>query len=286
MRFEEAFDPVRSLRASWAALSAAPAPLWVGGILMFLTDSGGGGGPWGMQGKGSGRELEELWPLIVAGAAVSCCMGIAFFVLSSWVWIGFANSVEEVMRTGRGDVGRVFESKGRVVTMMLARVLSGLLTVLALVPLVIAVGAAVWLDQSHMLPRVPAIGMGITGGVVGLFVVAYVALGLTFVPQSVALEGADAVDAVRRSWSLAQGHRWRLFFFHLVTGVFLLLGFCLCCVGVFATGTLATIARVESYVAFTRGSELPGWWATTGQSPATPTESWGAAPPVPPPLPG
>jgi hypothetical protein len=281
MTFEEAFDPIRSLKASWSALKIAPAPMWVGGILMFVLDGGGGGGgfnPGGMQNR---QDMEEILPVIIAVGGLACCMGLVFWVLASWIWIGFANSVEEVLRTGTGDVGRVFESKGRLVTMMLARLLAGLLAVLSLVPMVIAVGAAAFLGAEEILPEVAAIGMGVAGGIVGFLVFIYVALGLVFVPQVVALEGLDVVESISRSWSLAQSRRLRLFFYYFVIYVFMLLGFCLCCIGVFATGALFSISRVESYLAFTRSNDLPGWWITTGQPHVAPAGSWGASSPPP-----
>lgn len=283
MSFEEAFDPVRSLKASWSALKAAPAPMWVGGILVFLLDGGGGGGGgFNWQGQNGEWDMERFLPLVAAAVFFGCCVGLVLFVLASWIWIGFANSVEEVLRTGRGDVGRVFDSKGRLVTMMLARLLAALVAVLGFLPLVVAVAAAVLLHTQGIVPPVAAIGMGVTGGLVGFLVFCYVALGLVFVPQIVALEGADVIESIKRSWALAQSRRLRIFFYYFVVYVFMLLGFCLCCVGVFATGTLMTISRIESYLAFTRSAELPGWWITTGQSPATAVESWGTPPPPPP----
>ncbi len=282
MTFEEAFDPIRSLKASWSALKVAPAPMWVGGILIFVLDGGGGGGggfnPGGMNNR---SDMEELVPIFLAVAGLACCMAVVFWVLASWIWIGFANSVEEVLRTGNCDVGRVFESKGRLVTMMLARLLAGILAVLSFVPMAIAVGAAAFLGVQEIVPEVAAIGMGVAGGIVGFLVFIYVALGLVFVPQVVALEGLDVVESIRRSWSLAESRRLRIFFYYFVVYVFMLLGFCLCCIGVFATGTLFAISRVESYLAFTRSNDLPGWWITTGQPHTPAAEPWGASSPPP-----
>ncbi len=293
MTFEEAFDPIRSLKASWKLLTAAPAPMWVGGILMFILDGGGGGGGGGNLNLGeldrSGDvDWETVVPVAIAVGGFVCCLSLVFWVLASWIWIGFANSVEEVLRTGAGDVGRVFDSKGRLVTMMLARLLQGVLVFLSAIPMLLAVGAAAFLGSQEILEPAIAVGIGVAGGLVGFVVLCYVALGLVFVPQVVALEGLEVVGSIQRSWSIAESRRLRIFFYYFVISVFMLLGMCLCCIGIFATGTLYSISRVESYVAFTRSNELPTWWITTGQRPPAPMESWGTSapqPPAPPPIP-
>jgi len=296
MDFNVAYDPFRALQTSWQALKKAPLPLIVGGVVLLITQGGGGGG--GNFGTSFDRNEEIDWekiaPLLIGIVGFFCCLGIVFFVISSWVRIGFANTVEEVLRTGDGDVGRVFDGKGRVLSMILARLLAGLIVLASILPFgLVALIAALATDG---FDRNEGIGVGIllAGLVLYLPVILYVGLGVALVEQAVALEGLEPVESVRRSWSLVRGHRWMLLWYSIATGIFSAIGICACCIGIFLTGTMTEIAKSESFLALTRGGERDGWWIQTGtphSSPdpgwgsPSPTPGWGAPPPPPPPEP-
>ena len=285
MRFNDAYDPFRSLGAAWQALKRAPLALLVGGVILVLLDGGGGGGGnfgSALKGKGDGVDWERIWPFVVGIGGLCLCVGIVLFVIASWVRIGFANTVEEVLRTGSGDVGKIFEGKGRLLSMVGSRLLCGLIVVASFLPYgFFVLVAAVVTDGFE---REGALGALILSGgfVLYLPVIVYVGLGVALADQAVALEGRLAVDSIKRSWSLVSGHRWMLLWFSIVTGVFALLGVCLLCLGIFLTGTLAEVAKSEAFLALTRGEDRRGWWIETQQVPAAAQQGWAPPPPLPP----
>ncbi|MFN0009457.1 MAG: hypothetical protein ACKVXR_16285 [Planctomycetota bacterium] len=300
MDFNQAYDPFRALQTSWRALKKAPLPLMIGGAVLIITNGGGGGG--GNFGSSfDGREevdWDVLGPLLVGFVGLFCCLGIVFFVISSWVRIGFANAVEEVLRTGEADVGKVFDGRGRLGSMILARLLAGVIVIASLLPYGIVILIAALATEGFGRNEELGVGIVLAGLVPCLPIILYVGLGVALSDQAVALEGLGPVDSVRRSWSLVKGHRWMLLWYSIVTGFFAMLGICACCIGVFLTGTMTEIAKSESFLAYTRGQERDGWWITTGSAPAraepgwgSPTElptkpvGWGAPPPPPPPPP-
>jgi hypothetical protein len=127
------------------------------------------------------------------------------------VRIGFANTVEDVLRTGEGDVGKVFDGKGRLGAMILSRLLSGLIVLGACLPYAVVVLAAALVTSGFEREEGLGIAILIAGTVLYAPVLAYVWLGIVLSDQAVALEGLQPVDSIRRSWSLARGHRWMLF---------------------------------------------------------------------------
>ena len=301
MEFNEAYDPIRALKSSWQLLKQAPLPLIVGGVVLVITGGGGGGGgnfgnPSGGQ-RGEDLDWQVVAPILIGVVGLVCCLGIVFFVISSWVRIGFANTVEEVMRTGQGDVGRVFDGKGRLWSMILARLLAGVIQVAVMLPyglvVLLAALATAGFEQNEEI----GVAVLVSGFVLYLPVIIYVGLGVALADQAVALEGKEPVEAVRRSWELVRGHRWMLLWYSIATGIFAMLGICACCVGVFLTGTMTEIARSESYLGLIRGAERRGWWIETGSapggadpgwgSPEIPQKpvGWGTPPPPPPPAP-
>lgn len=284
MNFREAFDPIRALKSSWTALFKAPLPLFIGGIILLITEGGNSPVGYGMQFRDR-HQFHAMMPFLGVMIAFSCCLGLVFFLVSSWVSIGFANSVEQTLRTGDSDVGVVFETKGRFGEMILARILQALVGIAAALPLVVIVVAAALLNDRGILGDTPAAVLGIAGALVYLPVLFYVVLGLALVMPAVALDGLSPFEALKRSWTLVGGNRWQLVLYVIVLAITHVLGICLCCVGVFLTGTLGQIAWNESYLALTRGAERSTWWIASGKAHEAPIESWGAQPPHAPPPP-
>jgi len=288
MDFSRAFDPFRALRSAWAAVKQAPLPLLLGGVLLAVSSGGGGGfgnpaAGANFQDRGGELDWDALLPVFAALAAVSCCVAIALFLFSSWIEIGFNQAVHDVLRTGRGDVGTVFDARGRYLDMLLARFLAGLVQVALVLPFALVVGALAWAAAERALPEGALVAVVVVATLVLLVLVVYVQLGLAFVSQAVALEGRRPGEALRRSWEIARGHRWQLLLYWIVLIVFALLGFCLCCVGVLFTSALMRVAVTESYLAWTRGDERPGWWIERGIVAAEPARgAWGATEPSPP----
>ena len=253
MDVSTAFDTFRALQAAWRAIKQAPVPLLVGGVLLAITSGGGGGGGPGFQGRfdASEADWEEIVPLMLPFLAVACCLGLVFFVVSSWLLVGFANSVEETLRTGRGDVGTLFDSRGRFADMLLARLFAALIQVGALLPFALAVGLLVFAADEGAIPEEVAVVVGIGLGLVGFVLGVYVALGFAFVSEAVALEGLAPGAALRRSWGFASGNRLRFLLYFVVLWIVTVLGICACCVGYLFTASLARVAAVESWLAVT-----------------------------------
>jgi hypothetical protein len=64
-------------------------------------------------------------------------------------------------------------------------------------------------------------------------------------------EDLRPTEAIKRSWNLASGRRWRFVWFFLVNGIFAMLGFLMCCVGVLATSAVTRLATAEGYLQLT-----------------------------------
>ena len=278
MEFNEAYDPIRALQSSWKALAQAPLPLILGGVLLLLTGGGGGGESniFSVAQRNGGADWREIAPILLPTIAFCGCVAIACFLFSSWLMVGFANTVEEVLRRGHTEVGGLFDAKGRFGSMVLSRLLCMLVEFLAAMPLLVLVlitaVATHWFTRRGMLAPI----LLIPGSLILVPVYAYVRLGLSLADQAVALEGLQPVESLKRSWSLVSGHRWMLFLYWVVTVIFTCVGLCLCFFGVFVTGTMALTARSETYLALVRGSERSGWWIEGGAPLPPPPAGWGA----------
>jgi hypothetical protein len=282
MEFNQAYDPFRALSSSWKALAQAPLPLLIGGVILLLTQGGTGGfqgNPSNIHGGMHDVDWHRIAPFVLAFIGFACCVGIVCFLLSSWVMVGYANTVEEVLRTGKGELGRVFDAKGRFVSMVLARLLCIVVAIAAALPFIVFIVAGAMVSSGFHVHVLFALLIVIPGCLAYLFVYLYIVLGLTLADQAVALDGLQPVESIQRSWSLVSGNRLMMFWFWLATGIFTALGFCLCCIGIFLTGTMAQIARSESYLALTRGGERSGWWIEKGFAPPPPPQGWGAPSP-------
>ena len=61
-----------------------------------------------------------------------------------------------------------------------------------------------------------------------------------------------------------QGNRWRFLLYQLLIFVLVMVGYIMCCVGVFGTGALARMMNAEAFLQLTSGDEAP----ETGDEPA------------------
>ena len=76
-------------------------------------------------------------------------------------------------------------------------------------------------------------------------------IGLAFAESAVIFEDLRPTEALKRSWSLASGRRWRFLLFFIVNGLFAFSGVLLCCVGVFATSAITRLATAEAFLQLT-----------------------------------
>lgn len=183
-----------------------------------------------------------------------------------WVWIhtGFLRQQHEVLRTGTNAYGVLFSGADRYLPLLLWKLLSGLiLWSLALV--IAAPVAAVSLLAG-------AVGMMISipiGVIVLVIVMVYVGLGFMFGDRLVALDGCGPMEALKRSWQMADGNRMTLFIFALVQGLVVIagaiLGILALCIGWIVTlpaaMAMGEVAFTEAYLLFTRGEAEASQWA-------------------------
>ena len=284
MEFNRAYDPIRALQTAWKALNRSPLPLLVGGVLLTLTDGGGGsgGGSWDDGHHRGGADWDDIWPILIPVVGICCCLGIAVFLFASWVRVGFANTVESVLKTGQATVGQVFQSKGRFGNIVLARILVILIHIAVWIPFLAAFGVLLAITEGFESNEELGFLL-IPAGLITLPVWIYVWLGLSLVDQAAALEGLPPAECLKRSWSLVSGHRWMLLLYSIVGGIFSMLGLCLCCIGVFLTNTLFEVAKSESYLALVRGDDRATWWVEGFSPPQPAPVGWGAPPSPPPP---
>ncbi|MFM7282285.1 MAG: hypothetical protein ACKO32_10945 [Planctomycetia bacterium] len=275
-----AFDPFRSLGAVWRLLKTAPLVVIVGGILLsFLSNPSAGlqfalpTGP-GTHPDAFLQQLQNRLPLI----SVVLFLGmVGSLLLSSWLALGHARAIEKAMRTGEDDLGMVFSTGGRFGAMVLTKLISGLIQIGVALPLLgVWVVLLVFVDQGTM-ENGAAILIGLAAGVVWLMALLYVYLGLMMAVPIAALEPVSAGEAIRRSFQLANGRRWSLLLFALVSGVFVVLGLLACCVGVFLTSAMAMAMPIEAYLMHAR-PDRGNWWISTGTKTAATDSGWGSQP--------
>lgn len=302
--FGEAFDIGRGLAHGWASLRRCFPVLFVGGCLRACTEGGGGSGGGNDFGGGdhsghhaffgaaheayagladglhaSGTPFDAVGGLdaafgslgagVIAALVVGVLVVLTFFlVFVAWFEGGWLRVHEEIVRTGEGTFGTLF-SGADVLLPILGNFLLAGFVFLGVFGLAAGPGfaAVAWGVHADSLP------IGIVGGaevlLVGLPVVVYVVLGLSFVHHLVALDGYGPVDALSRSWALASGHRLQLLFFRVVVAIVTTiagaLGIVACFVGVFVTWpahfAVRDLAFTEAYLYLTRPTEEREAWS-------------------------
>ena len=265
MNVAEAFDPIRALTASWRLLLRSPLPLFVGGAILMTV---GGGGVHGWMFRDHDHHLSGeavAWVL-----SLSCCCGLLGLLLSSWISIGLAIAVENTVMSGSARFEDLFASKGRFFDMVLLRILVALISLAAAIPFVLIVLAASLGVHALQVPPGVVLVAALFLGFLYLTVFLYVLLGFSLSVQAVAIEGLAPTAALRRSWSLVRSHRLRLLLYWVALAIFTVLGFCLCCIGVFWTGAMAHVAANDSYLALVKADEYAGSWLSTGNAPVSP----------------
>ena len=257
MNFSQAFNPFRSLKSVFETMNLQPAHLWGGGILLFFLEQG-------VQGSLQGSDLIGLGEQMVALlVCVGCVLALGLFFASIWLAAGLFLNFRSVAQTGEVSSGGIFDHQGKFLPLFLTRLLVGLASILAVLPLGILIGLVIFIGVSAEAMDGGAMGapsglfvaIAFLMALVGVFVSIYVGMGLVLSEAALLYEDREPVDAVKRSWTMAKGNRLRLFAFVLVNVLFTLAGLFLCCVGVIATGTIARFAIFE---AFLQLSETPG----------------------------
>jgi hypothetical protein len=261
MNFAEAYDPIRALKSAFAAMNRAPVRLWLGGILILILDGNVGTGS-----NSVGQNAQHMDPALAIGLlSGACCLGLLIFIASAWITPGVLFGLREVLQDGELGERGMFEHRGRFVPLLLSRLLVSVLVVCVFV--VIAGGTLVIVLlarslQTLSLPMVLLAPVMLLAGLAALISIIYIFLGFYLMEGAVVFEERSPVEALKRSWSLVRGNRWRLVWFGLVSVFVTLLGLVACCVGVIATGAVARLAAPEAFLRLTADEGTT--WAAPG----------------------
>ncbi len=260
MEFREAYDPLRAMRSSWKLVQAAPVGVLVGAVVLALIDFSGPSFSASLE-DGHMNELAQL--VFMALFCVCCVTLVAVLLLSCLLQVGYATVIERAAVLGEDKIGDLFRSRGRLLSMVMAQILWGVLIVLALAPFAVAVAGAALLGAAMGGEEAAAV-LALLTALLCVPGYIYVLLGICLIPEAVAFERLWPFDAVARSWRIVRGNRLWLFWFLLVKWMFVLLGFCLCCVGVLATWGYAYVFTYEAYLRLIRDDQ--DTWVVDGGS--------------------
>jgi len=245
----EALNPIRSLKATFETMNLQPAHLWGGALLLIFVEQLTGVGfqfiqPVMITGG------EEALVFILTGA---CVAALGFFMLATWLMSGLFLTFRSTLQTGGPTREGLFDHQGKFVPLLLTRVLVVICTLLLAIPGSVLLGLYVYFS-SELFANAPE-ALEITCLILAFFVfygfIIYSVIGVLFAESAVIFEDLRPSEAIKRSWNLASGRRWRFVWFFLVNGIFAMLGFLMCCVGVLATSAVTRLATAEGYLQLT-----------------------------------
>ncbi|HED64744.1 MAG TPA: hypothetical protein ENJ09_04225 [Planctomycetes bacterium] len=277
MDFSTAYNPRRALGVAYRLVRRAPLTLILGGGLLFLTDPLGR-----LQG---GVDLGSVSPRMLLAllwaTSGSCVLQLLRLLFNSYLRIGYVGAVQRVLVTGEENAGDLFQGRGLLVSMVLARLGKWLGITATALPFTIAILGSVALGRSMGVPAIGILG-AVVFGVMELVAVLFVGSGLLLVEEAVAIEGLDPGAAFQRSWSIARGRRLELLFYALVMALIRFLGGVVCCMTLCIGWVLVPLAVTwvetawtESYLRFALPEPEEGIWVERDMEQA----SWSAGPP-------
>ena len=259
MTFAEAFNPIRALKSTFEAMNLQPGHLWGGALLLIFVESITGIG-FQFIGPVAAGGGEQAVVFLFCGA---CVAAVGFFALATWLMSGLFLTFRSVIQTGELTEQGLFDHQGKFFPLLLTRLLVVVCSIVLMIPGAILMGlvAALVVLVAPVNPDdgvYGAIGIAvmIIGGLASYAFMIYCVIGVVLAESAVIFEDLTPTEAIKRSWSLASGHRWRLVLFFLVNGIFAILGLLLCCVGVLATSAITRLATAEAYLQCTSGEEV------------------------------
>ncbi|MCH2106830.1 MAG: glycerophosphoryl diester phosphodiesterase membrane domain-containing protein [Planctomycetes bacterium] len=238
----EALNPLRSLNATFETMNLQPAHLWGGSLLLIVVE------------QITGVGLQFIQPLVAVGGeaalvfvlAGACVAAVGSFALATWLMSGLFLTFRSTLQTGGPTREGLFDHQGKFVPLILTRLLVVICSILLAIPGVGLLMLLLYLGSGDVFY------MGEVYLVLAFLVcyglIIYSVIGVLFAESAVIFEDLRPTEAIKRSWSLASGRRWRFVWFFFVNGIFALLGFLLCCVGIFATSAVTRLATAEAYL--------------------------------------
>jgi hypothetical protein len=196
---------------------------------------------------GSGAEIGVILGIVGAVLAVSLFCGGIMLLIRSFIHTGYLRLHEQLVREGAGDFGPLFSGADLLGSMVLWKLLKGVIGFGAAM-VAVAPGTAILITGVVQ----ETTGLMVLGGVVLFMLLApvsiYVSLGLALGAHCLVLERLTPIQALERSWSIASGNRFSLFIFllaqSLVSLVAVFVGLLACCIGTFVTVPV-TMASVD-----------------------------------------
>jgi len=283
MLFEQAYDPIRSLKAAWDLLKRTPGTILVGVLMPVAVQYALGfvmqivmlPMMFAMQRQGA----EPNFGFLAVMIPMAVILSIVQLVFMTWIDIGVARAIRAALATGQEQIRLIFGGWDRLGTLLLARLLIGLVCLVIYGFMIVALlilGALFSTSQLSGVGVVPLLGVMFAFSAVLI----YVLLGLQFVTPIVAFEDCSATAAIGRSWKIADGRRWKLIVFWLFCFVLSIAGVLACFVGLLLALPLIETMRIEAFVAMRYpkpviAPEPESWSSSSTQAP----------PPMPPPLP-
>lgn len=255
MDFSEAFSPTRAISHGIEGLKRQPVGVLLGGFLMMITQGGGGGGgnfapP--MEDGQSPEMTAAFAAIALVVFVVVAVLGVVFWLARSFLHTGWIRMHRDLVVGGQAEVGTLFSGKDAFGRMALWKLLKGVIVMGTMLAAVIPGGLVMLLAMVESVGEVALVLGGVLMVLTVVPVAVYVGLGLSLGEFAVALEEARPMEALERSWDLANGNRWTLLGFYIVTSMFAFVGFLACCIGVFVTRAIADVGTTESYLLATR----------------------------------
>lgn len=295
MDLSRAFDLNRAISHGYQGLQRAAGPMFLGAFLVWATQNSsssfnlGDAGDLGKLFEGDepgsfdwtgdpevSRRLTELLNgdelgmviMGVLGTLICLSMVALFFVcLNCWFKVGWLRTHKQLIVTGSTDYGPLFSGGDRFFDMLIWRMLRGVIVLgtstVAASPALAMVALGVKLEQPVLFALAAIVGVVLTTPAL-----LYVGLGLLLGDHALVLEGLSPMEALERSWSLAEGNRVTLLVFALVMGVLntvgAAMGVFIFCIGVLITGPLAVaiteLGFTESFLIAVEGEEEARAW--------------------------
>ena len=277
--WDETVELIGGIGRALTQVNRSPAVVIAGSLIGFGANAvtqcsgrlgGVGGDVLGQADQMDPEVLIAIATAAMAGAGLSCCVGIAVWLFMVWLGAGCIRAQAEVLEGKDGQFPTLFSGGNVFGNVLLASLLSGLINtgtfLLAGSPSIPFFYKAVLVVMEGDLLSFYywCLGGLVVLAVITIPIATYVWAGVRVTTHAAVLDGLGAVDALERSWEMSKGRKAAIINFAFVAGCFALLGILACFVGTIYTGAIAQTAWTDAYLRITgrlrpdQGSIAPG----------------------------
>lgn len=244
-------DTTGIFQRGWEVFQKNPAPMLLGAVLTMGLQFTGQCGTNGT--RAIGDQLGEDAAIILGIAAVVFgCLGLVLSMVQFWLQIGYIRIQREILEGRAVKMGVLFSGGGAFLSVFLFFLLSALVGAIAgvvgFLPAVVLGGIGYLVSQQD-----GALVGGVVGALPLIIILPYVSLGMLFGVHAVAIDGLGPVEALKRSWRIADGNRIQLIVVGIVAAILSFVGLLFCFVGLIVTIPVTNLAFTELYLRVTRG---------------------------------